>query len=130
MSVVMEKNITVLCYINGSTIYGPNGIEYVGHPERTIRIKSEIKFEELENKLCRLFRIDKSKNRLTIIYRYPRVVQPTLLKYEHVPITEDEDIEVIFSTISSHPCLSGAELYLEVQLIKAEQYDQIGRAHV
>ena len=30
--VVMEENITVLCYINGSIVYGPNGIEYNDHP--------------------------------------------------------------------------------------------------
>ena len=121
MSIVIKENIMILCYINGSIIYGPNGIEYVGRPERTVRIKSEIRFEKLENKLCRLFRIDKSKNRLTIIYRYPQIVQLTLLKYEPVPITEDEDIKVIFSTVSSHPSLLGVELYLEMQPIETEQ---------
>ena len=95
----MEENITILCYINGSTIYGSNGIEYVGHPDGTVRIKSGTRFEESENKLYKLFRIDKSKNRLMVIYRYPQVVQPILLKYEPVSITEDEDIEVIFSMI-------------------------------
>ena len=110
----MEENIMALCYINGYIVYGPNDIEYNNHPQRAIRIKSEIKFEELENKLCRVFPVDRSKNRLTIIYRYPQIVQLTLLKYEPISISEDKDMKIIFSMVSSHPCLSDAKLYLEV----------------
>ena len=71
MYVVMEENITVLCYINSFIIYGPNGIEYIDRSQMAIRIKPETRFKELENKLCRVFHVDKSKNRLMIIYKYP-----------------------------------------------------------
>ena len=56
-------------------------------------------------------------------------MQPILLKYESVSINENEDIEIIISTVSSHLCLSDAELYLEVQPIEAEQneYEVVDR---
>ena len=72
--VVMEESITVLCYINGSIVYRSNSIEYHHHPHTAIKIKTKIKFGELEDKLSRVFRVDRSENRLTIIYRYPQVV--------------------------------------------------------
>ena len=53
-----------------------------------------------------------------IIYKYLTIVQPIVLKYELVLIIEDEDVKIIFSTVSSHHCLSDVELYLDVQLIE------------
>ncbi|XP_073099106.1 uncharacterized protein [Elaeis guineensis] len=40
------------------------------------------------------------------------------MKYEPIPITDDEDIEIIFVTVSLHPCLSSVELYIDVQPIE------------
>ena len=77
-----------------------------------------MKFEELKDKLCKVFHVDVSKNKLLIIYRYPTVVQPTIMKYELVPITDDEDMKIIFATVSSHLYISGAELYIDVQPIE------------
>ena len=48
-------------------------------------------------------------------------MQSILLKYESILISEDEDTEIIFSTVSLHLYLSGTELYLKVLPIKAEQ---------
>ena len=80
-------------------------------------------FQELENKICRVLRIDKTRKKFLIIYRYPQVVQPTFVKYEPVPLTDDEDMEIMFSTIGSHPCISGAELYIDIQTIEAPEPD-------
>lgn len=40
------------------------------------------------------------------------------MKYEHVPVIVDEDIEIIFSIVRSHSCLSGAELHINIQPIE------------
>ena len=61
-----------------------------------------------------------------IIYRYPQIVQPTILKYEPIPITDDEVIEKIYSTISSHQCLSSAKLYLNGNPLKTVDLSLIG----
>ena len=80
-------------------------------------MKYGMKFEELEDKLCKVFHVDKIKNKIMITYRYPTVVQPTVLQYEPIPVSDDENMEIIFATINSHPCLSGVELYIDVPLI-------------
>ena len=77
-----------------------------------------MKFEKLEDKLCKIFHIDRSTNRIMVTYRYPTIVQSTILNYESVPIADDEDMEIIFSTVSSHFCLSSAEFYIDVQPIE------------
>ena len=45
-------------------------------------------------------------------------MQLIVLKYMPILITDDEDIEIIFLTISSHQCLFGTELYLDMQSIE------------
>ena len=45
-------------------------------------------------------------------------MQPSLIKYEAVLITDNDDLEIIFSTVSFHLYLSGAELYINMQLIE------------
>ena len=77
-----------------------------------------MKFEKLEDKLYKIFYINRSANRIMITYRYPTIMQSTILKYELVPITDDEDIEIIFSIVSSHFCLSSAELYIDIQPVE------------
>lgn len=117
----MGDTIRALCYINGSIINGTYGIEYDRGPEKAIRIKHGMTYEELENKLYRVFHINRTRNKILVIYRYPQVMQPTPVKYEPVPISDDEDMEIIFSTISAYSCLSSAELYINVQPIDNPQ---------
>ena len=45
-------------------------------------------------------------------------MQLSVIKYEAIPITDDDDMEIIFSTISFHPCLSSAEFYLNMQSLE------------
>ena len=45
-------------------------------------------------------------------------MQLSVIKYEAISITNDDDMKIIFSTISFHPCLSSAELYLNVQSLE------------
>ena len=44
----MGEIITALCYINGSVITGAYGIKYNRAPEKVIRIKYGMSYEELE----------------------------------------------------------------------------------
>ena len=41
-------------------------------------------------------------------------MQPSVIKYEAVSITDDDDMEIIFLMVSFHPYLFDAELYLNV----------------
>ena len=66
----MRETVTALCYNNGSMINKPYGIEYNGWPQKSIRIKYEMKFKELEDKLYKVFHIDRKRNKIIIIYRY------------------------------------------------------------
>ena len=76
-----------------------------------------MKFAKLEQKLYQVFRVDRSQNKITIIYRYPQVVQPLVIRYEVVLISDD-DTEIIFAIINFYPCLSDTELYLNIQPIE------------
>ena len=115
----MEETITALCYINDHLINEKDDIEYNQRSKKVIRIKKGMKLEELENKICRVFHIDRTIEKILIIYRYPQVILPAFVKCEPVPLTDDEDMEIMFSTISSHSCISGVELYIDIQTIEA-----------
>ena len=117
----MGETITALCYINGTMINGACGIEYSWGPAKAIRITYGITYEELKNKLYRVLHIDRESNKMIITYRYPQVVMPELVKYAHVPITDDEDMEIIFCTIHIYPCLAGVDLFIDVQPLEGSQ---------
>ena len=69
----MAEIVIVLCYINGSIVNGPCGIEYNGRPQKAIRIKNGMKYEELKDKFYKIFRVDRRRNKIIIIYGYPQV---------------------------------------------------------
>ena len=46
---------------------------------------------------------------------------PKLVKYAYVPITDDEDMKIIFCTIRTYPCLTGVELFIDVQPLEGSQ---------
>ena len=50
----MTEIITASYYINGLIVNGPCGIEYHGRPQKAIRIKNRMKYEELEDKFYSL----------------------------------------------------------------------------
>lgn len=77
-----------------------------------------MKSKKLEDKLYKIFCANKRMNKIIIVYKYPQVIQLKILKYEPVPIINDENIEITFSTVSSHLCLPGAQLYKNIQFIE------------
>lgn len=78
-----------------------------------IRMKYERKFEKLEDKLYKVLCVDRRMNKIEIVYIYPQVVQPIVMKYEPVLVT-DKDIKIIFSIVRLHSCLSCAKLYINM----------------
>ena len=54
----MVEIIIVLYYINGLIVNEPCGIEYNERPQKAIRIKNEMKYEELKDKFYKVFRVD------------------------------------------------------------------------
>ena len=118
----MGETITALCYIHGAIIDGASGIEYNRRPEKAIRMKYGMTYEALMYKLHRIFHIDSSRNKLIITYRYPQVLDPTVVTYVPIPITDDEDMEMLLSTINSHPYRLAAELFIDVQPLEYDTH--------
>lgn len=117
--------IIAMCYMNGRMKYGPDGVGYDGPPTKAVRINRGIQFVDLQNKLCQALKIAKEQNMVKIIYRYPQVVQPTLIQYVPIPIEDDDDVEILFDTLLSHSGLSGVELYLEVEGIEPRVDEEV-----
>lgn len=77
-----------------------------------------MKFGEMKDKSYKVFHVNRRMNKILVVYKSSQVVQPILLKFKHISIIDNKDIKIIFSIVSSHPCLSDAELYINMQPIE------------
>ena len=97
----MAQNINALCYINGTIINGPRGVHYEGSIARAVTISPTMSFNELVDRICSKFKIDRNRYTIKIIYRYPRVFPQSNLVFSAIEITDDEDLGLLFGTVMS-----------------------------
>ena len=109
-----SKFVVLLCYWGGKICDGPQGISYNKPPSKAIKVQHGIKFNELINQIHYATSTNKEHNSIKVICRYPSGTGK-MMKYIHLPITDNGDIDIMFDALSLHQELSNIELYLEVQ---------------
>ena len=114
-----EKDVTILCYWNGSIVKGLEGLAYDKPPNKAIKVKSGINYKMLLNKMYSIASLDRQQFRIKMTCRYPSVVGQ-MLKYIPIPIPikDDDDVDIMFDDIARHPELSNIGLYLEAKLFQ------------
>ena len=118
-----SKGVILLCYWGGSICDGPEGVSYNKPPSKAINVQRGIKFNELINQIHVATSIDKQKNCIEVICRYPSGFGK-MMKYIPLPITDNNDIEIMFQILNVYQELSTIDIYLEVE---TQRHSKIAR---
>lgn len=119
-----SKFITLLCYWDGKICDGEKSITYNKSPNKAIKVQYGIQFNELIDQIHIATSIDKQQKCIKVICRYPSVVGK-VMKYIHLSITDDNDVEIMFDAFSVHQELSNIDLYLEVEVNGIKNHTEI-----
>ncbi|PWA43780.1 hypothetical protein CTI12_AA532470 [Artemisia annua] len=98
----------------GNICDGPEGVSYNKPSGKAINVQRGIKFNELINQIHVATSIDKQTNCIKVICRYPSGFGK-MMKYIPLPITDNNDIEVMFQILNVYQELSTIDIYLEVE---------------
>lgn len=118
-----SKGVILLCYWGGNICDGPEGVSYNKPPSKAINVQRGIKFNELINQIHVATSNDKQKNCIEVICRYPSGFGK-MMKYIPLPITDNNDIEIMFQILNVYQELSTIDIYLEVE---TQRHSKIAR---
>nr|KAJ0189856.1 hypothetical protein LSAT_V11C800389420 [Lactuca sativa] len=110
-----SKFVTLLCYRDGKICDGEEGITYNKPPSKVIKVQYGTQFNDLINQIHIATSIDRKQCHIKVICRYS-LVDGNVMKYIHLPIKGDNDVEIMFDVLSLHQQLSNIDLYLEVEV--------------
>ena len=114
-----EKDVTILCYWNGSIVQRLKGLSYYKPPNKAIKVKSGINYKMLLNKMYSIASLDRQQFKIEMTCRYPSVAGQ-ILKYIPIPSKNDDDVDIMFDAIARHLELTNIDLYLEIEIISSD----------
>ncbi|GJW41445.1 Clp protease regulatory subunit ClpX2, mitochondrial-like protein [Tanacetum coccineum] len=110
-------------YWGGDICDGPEGVSYNKPPSKAINVQRRIKFNELISQIHVATSIDKQKNCIKVICRYQSGFGKRM-KYIPLPITDNDDIKIMFQILNVYQELSTIDIYLEVE---TQRHSKIAR---
>ncbi|CAH2048316.1 unnamed protein product, partial [Thlaspi arvense] len=114
-----EREFLVLCYWNGCTKFGPDGVYYEGSVPKMISVKQNTELSRFLDVLYLVTGLDKQRSKLDIIGRYPvpwaLSISPNPFWYVSLPVVNDNILKTMLELPSKHPSINSVEMYLQVK---------------
>ncbi|XP_018509758.1 uncharacterized protein LOC103838146 isoform X1 [Brassica rapa] len=111
-----EREIKVMCYLDGCIKHGPDGVYFEGSTLKQVRVKQNANFSSFLDEIYLITGLDKTtSSNFRIFTRYPLVVSQPMAKYVLVTVMCDSDLERMLEVPSKHPSINTLELFLDVK---------------
>ncbi|KAK9120028.1 hypothetical protein Scep_018121 [Stephania cephalantha] len=109
-----DRFVTVVCYINGKIVNGPQGVSYDIPPASYARVRVGVNRDELESVICKTLKINRNKAKVNMIYRCPMLLGSGTFNYILLPIEDEQNLKDVFDIVSEFPPPNTMELILKV----------------
>ncbi|KAK9140483.1 hypothetical protein Scep_010164 [Stephania cephalantha] len=111
---MVDRRVTLVCYMNGVMYDGPSGISYTKPPIRHLRSKMGLGYEELVSFICNSLEIDTEKIILNMTYRYPVHIGSGTFNYVPLRIDDESTLKDAWEIVAEFPPPNCMDLFLDL----------------
>lgn len=111
----MMNFVNLLIYAKGNILWGKKGPYYDKQPVKRIKVRTDTSYEELLQRICTIIEVDCTICQVKLFHRHATIYPSSDVRHCLVPITDDDDVEILMETAQSGGEFLLQELYVHVQ---------------